>query len=115
MRIEHEYNRGGSLAYLAAWDVHRAKVFGRCEPTSGIESFTRLVDQLMTTEPYASARTVYWVVDHGSCHRGQASIDRLEDRWSGAFSTQLPLVASISCHRPCHAWMVEPLCEFHLP
>ena len=31
MRVEHEYARGGALAYLAAWDVHRAKVFGRCE------------------------------------------------------------------------------------
>ncbi len=27
-RVEHEYDRGGSLAYLAAWDVHRAKVLG---------------------------------------------------------------------------------------
>jgi hypothetical protein len=34
--VEHEYDRGGSLAYLAAWDVRRAKVFGRCEPTTGI-------------------------------------------------------------------------------
>jgi hypothetical protein len=32
MRVEHEYDGGGSLAYLAARDVHRAKVFGRCEP-----------------------------------------------------------------------------------
>ena len=23
MRVEHEYERGGALAYLAAWDVHR--------------------------------------------------------------------------------------------
>ena len=22
MRVEHEYDRGGALAYLAAWDVH---------------------------------------------------------------------------------------------
>ena len=36
-RVEHEYDRGGALQYLAAWDVHRAKVFGRCEPTTGIE------------------------------------------------------------------------------
>jgi hypothetical protein len=35
-RVEHEYDRGGSLAYLAAWDVHRATVLGRCEPTTGI-------------------------------------------------------------------------------
>src|SRR5207248_5566185 len=35
MRIEHDYRRGGALAYLAAWDVHRAQVTGRCEPTTG--------------------------------------------------------------------------------
>jgi hypothetical protein len=29
MRVEHEYRRGGPLAYLAAWDCHRGKVFGR--------------------------------------------------------------------------------------
>jgi hypothetical protein len=27
MRVEHEYDRGGALAYLAAWDVHRGRVF----------------------------------------------------------------------------------------
>ena len=36
MRVEHEYTRGGARAYLAALDVHRAKVFGRCEPTTGM-------------------------------------------------------------------------------
>ena len=30
-RVEHEYFREGAWTYLAAWDVHRAKVFGRCE------------------------------------------------------------------------------------
>ena len=29
IRVEHEYERGGALAYLAAYDVHRARVFGR--------------------------------------------------------------------------------------
>jgi hypothetical protein len=29
--VEHEYARGGAWAYIAAWDVHRAKLFGRCE------------------------------------------------------------------------------------
>jgi hypothetical protein len=43
MRVEREYKRGGGLQYLAAWDVHRAKVFGRCEPKTGIEPFGRLV------------------------------------------------------------------------
>jgi hypothetical protein len=82
MRVEHEYDRGGALQYLAAWDVHRAKVFGRCEAHTGIEPFDRLVAQVMGAEPYASARCVYWIVDNGSSHRGHASIDRLEGRYT---------------------------------
>jgi len=43
MRVEHEYFRAGALTYLAAWDVHRAKLFGRCEPKArwGLSKFTR--------------------------------------------------------------------------
>jgi hypothetical protein len=93
-RVEHEYARGGAVAYLAAWDVHRAKVFGRCEDTTGIEPFDRLVDQVMTTEPYASARRVFWVVDNGSSHRGHASVDRLETRWPTLRLIHLPIHAS---------------------
>ncbi|WP_406016771.1 IS630 family transposase [Streptomyces sp. NBC_00984] len=49
MRVNHEYGRGGALAYLAAYDVHRAQVFGRCEPKTGIVPFMNLVTQVMTT------------------------------------------------------------------
>jgi DDE superfamily endonuclease len=94
MRVEHEYDRGGALAYLAAWDVHRAKIFGRCEHSTGIAPFERLVDQTMTTEPYHSARRVYWVVDNGSSHRGQRAVDRLQARWPNARLIQLPIHAS---------------------
>ena len=54
MRVEHEYDRGGALAYLAAWDVHHARLFGRLEPTTGIAPFGHLVEQVMTVQPYAS-------------------------------------------------------------
>jgi hypothetical protein len=37
--------------------------------------------QVMMKEPYASARRVFWIVDNGSAHRGQRSVDRLEGRW----------------------------------
>jgi hypothetical protein len=42
------------VQYLAAWDVHRAVVFGRCEPHTGKAPFGRLVDQVMSQEPYRS-------------------------------------------------------------
>ena len=93
-RTEFEYTRGGALQYLAAWDVHRARVFGRCEPKTGIEPFGRLVTQVMTTEPYASARRVYWVVDNGSSHRGQTSARRLQQTWPALHLIHLPVHAS---------------------
>lgn len=36
MRVNRDYQRGGALAYLAAYDVHHAQVFGRCEPKTSI-------------------------------------------------------------------------------
>jgi len=94
MRVEHEYDRGGALAYLAAYDVHPARLFGRTAPTTGIEPFDGLVEEVMTTEPYASARRVFWIVDHGSSHRGQASINRLEGAGPNLRLIHLPVHAS---------------------
>ena len=94
MRVEHDYKRGGALAYLAAWDVHRGQVTGRCEATTGIAPFARLVAQVMTAEPYASADRVFWIVDNGSSHRGAASIKRMTKAWPNAHLIHLPVHAS---------------------
>lgn len=93
-RVEFEYVRGGTLAYLAALDVHHGTVIGRCAPTTGIVPFSELVEQVMTQEPYASARRVFWVVDNGSSHAGQASIQRTRDAWPTAELVHLPIHAS---------------------
>ena len=94
MRVNHDYRRGGALAYLAAYDVHHARVFGRCEQSTGIVPFTDLVDQVMTCEPYASAERVFWIVDNGSSHRGRAAIDRLSARYPNAVMVHTPVHAS---------------------
>jgi len=94
MRVEHEYERGGALAYFAAWDVHQAKLFGRCAPTTGIAPFKRLVAQVMGSEPYASAKRVFWVVDNGSSHRGAASVRRLAADWPRAQLVHTPVHSS---------------------
>jgi transposase len=93
-RQEFEYRREGTLAYLAGYDVHHARVIGRCAPTTGIEPFGQLVEQVMTSEPYASAKRVFWVVDNGSSHNGQRSIDRMRDAWPTAELVHLPVHAS---------------------
>jgi hypothetical protein len=94
MRVNHEYDRGGALAYLAAYDVGQAKVFGQCAPSTGIEPFMALVEHVMTQQPYASAKRVYWIVDNGSSHRGQAAIDRLATRFPHAVMVHTPVHAS---------------------
>ena len=94
MRVEHEYRRGGAVAYLAAYDVHRAKLFGRIEPTTGIAPFGRLVDQVMSKEPYRSARRVFLIVDNGSSHRGKKAVQRLAALYPNLVLVHLPVHAS---------------------
>jgi hypothetical protein len=81
-------------AYLAAWDVHHANLFDRVEQTTGIVPFGRLVEQVMTVEPYKSARTVFWIVDNGSSHAGKTSIARMQAAYPNARLIHLPVHAS---------------------
>ena len=93
-RQEFEYRRGGTLAYLAAYDVHAAQVIGRTAPTTGIEPFSDLVEQVMTSQPYASAARVFWIVDNGSSHNGIRSIERMQAAWPTCELVHLPVHAS---------------------
>jgi len=94
MRIEHEYIRKGAWTYLAAWDTKRAKIFGRLEAKNGIGPFDRLVGQVMSKEPYASAQRVFWIMDNCSCHRGEKSVKRLQEKWPNIVVVHLPIHAS---------------------
>jgi len=94
IRVNHEYQRRGAVAYLAAYDVHRAKVFGRCEDTTGIAPFGRLVEQVMSQEPYKSADRVFWVVDNGSSHRGRKAINRHTQQFANTIMVHTPVHAS---------------------
>lgn len=93
-RIEFEYVRGGTLAYFAAYDVHRGQVMGTIAEKTGIVPFMELVAQVMHTEPYASAHRVFWVVDNGSSHNGAPSVARMRTAWPTATLVHLPVHAS---------------------
>jgi hypothetical protein len=95
-RIEFEYERGGALQYLAAWDVRRGYVMGRCESTTGMLPFERLMRQVLSQEPYISAERLFLIVDNGSSHRGEASRERMRQ-----LDPRIVLV-----HTPVHAsWL----------
>jgi transposase len=93
-QVEFEYDRGGTLAYMGAYDVHRARLYGLVADKTGIVPFMNLVDTVMTQEPYASAQTVYWVVDNGSSHIGKRSIERMTAAFPNARLVHLPVHAS---------------------
>ena len=92
--IENEYERGGALQYLAAWDVRRGYVMGRCEPKTGIVPFGRLVKQVLAEEPYRSGERLFWIVDNGSSHRGEAAKKRLRQVDSRLILVHTPVHAS---------------------
>jgi hypothetical protein len=94
MRVEHEYVRCGAWAYLAALDVHRAKVFGRCERKTGIAPFERLVGHVMHQPPYNQARRVFWIMDNGSSHRGARCVARLQAKYPRLVPVHGPVHAS---------------------
>jgi len=59
-----------------------------------IAAFERLVQQVMRQEPYRSSRRVFWVMDNGTTHRGQRSVDRLRKRWPTIIPVHTPVHAS---------------------
>jgi hypothetical protein len=48
----------------------------------------------MTSDPYASARRVFWVVDNGCSHRGGTAAARLVDAFPNAVMVHTPVHAS---------------------
>jgi DDE superfamily endonuclease len=48
----------------------------------------------MTVEPYSKAQRVFVIVDNGSAHRGQRSIDRLQGAWPNLILVHTPIHAS---------------------
>jgi hypothetical protein len=94
IRVEHEYRRHGVCAYIAAWDVHRALLFGDVVQIISIVAFDALVTQVMNQEPYRLARRVFWIVDGGTIHRGRRAVDRLEGQFHNLTLVHLPKHAS---------------------
>ena len=48
----------------------------------------------MSVEPYSKAQRVFVIVDNGSAHRGNKSIDRLQGAWPNLILVHTPVHAS---------------------
>ena len=94
IHCESHYKRKGTVAYLAALDIQSGEVFGRVDQTTGIEPFQHLVDLVMTKEPYASAKRVFWILDNGASHHPSTSPARLREAYPNLIAIHLPVNAS---------------------
>jgi hypothetical protein len=92
--VDDRYRRHGTCTYLAAWDVHFARLFGQMIDRSTIVTFDAFVASVMDLEPYRSAHRVFWVVDNGTVHRGARACQRLQNQWPQLVLVHLPVHAS---------------------
>jgi len=93
-RVEFEYERLGTVAYHAVWDVFRAQVFGYVASTTSIETFSQLVDSVMHQSPYQTGTRVFWLVDSGPAHHRSTFPERLSGMYPNAVAVMLPVHAS---------------------
>ena len=93
-RVEFEYERLGTVAYHAAWDVFRAKIFGLVVPTTCIVTFNQLIDQVMSQAPYQTSTRTFWLVDGGRAHHPNTFPARLQQMYPNAVAVSLPVHAS---------------------
>jgi hypothetical protein len=92
--VEFEYVRHGTIAYHAAWDVRRGRLFGRVAPSTCIATFAELVDLVMDQQLYRTAARVFWIVDGGSAHHPSTFPARLQAQYANAVAVALPTHAS---------------------
>jgi len=93
-RVEFEYERLGTVAYHAAWDVFRAKIFGRVAPNTCIVTFNQLLDLVMTQQPYQNSARTFWIVDGGCAHHPSTFPARLQSLYPNAVAVSLPTHSS---------------------
>jgi len=93
-RVEFEYERLGTIAYHAAWDVFHGRLLGRVAPNTSIDTFSQLVDQVMTQEPYHSSDRTFWIVDGGPAHHPNTFPARLQAMYPNAVAISLPTHSS---------------------
>jgi hypothetical protein len=93
-RVEFEYERLGTIAYHAAWDVRRGQLFGRVAANTCIATFNQLVHEVMTREPYHGSARTFWIVDGGCAHHPSTFPARLQAMYSNAVAVPLPTHSS---------------------
>lgn len=93
-RVEFEYERLGTLAYLACYDVGTGQVSGRVHTTTGMEPFQQMLTEVLQQPEYADAARIFLILDNGPSHHPNTSPARLQQLDPRIVAVHLPTHAS---------------------
>jgi hypothetical protein len=93
-RYEFEYERHGTLCYLAFLDVFSGRVFGETAPLNGIEPFDRALKHCLAQERYRDAERIFLIVDNGCAHHPSTAPIRIPAQHPKVTVVHLPVHAS---------------------
>jgi hypothetical protein len=94
VKVEHEYERLGTVQYMAAWDVFRGKVIGKCVPSVTKPVFHSFIEEILNHKPYKKADRIFLLLDGGPCHRGEKHIVEIEKLFPKVIVIDMPKHAS---------------------
>lgn len=93
-RYEFEYERHGTVCYLAFLEVFTGRVYGEVTEQNGIAPFERALGRCLQQERLATAERVFLIVDNGCAHHPSTSPERLRRQFPQLEVVHLPTHAS---------------------
>lgn len=93
-RYEFEYERHGTVCYLAFLEVFTGWVYGEVTERNGIAPFEAALGRYLQQERLATAERVFLIVDNGGAHHPNTSPARLRQQFPQLEVVHLPTHAS---------------------
>ena len=93
-RYEFEYQRHGTLCYLAFLEVFTGRVYGEITEQNGIDPFEAALGRCLQQDYLTEAERVFLIVDNGCAHHPSTSPARLQAQFPQAQVVHLPTHAS---------------------
>ena len=91
---EFEYERHGTLCYLAFLDVFTGKVYGETSESNGIEPFEQALGHCLQSPRFQQAERIFLIVDNGCAHHPSTSPARIQAQHPQVTVVHLPTHSS---------------------
>jgi len=93
-RYEFEYERHGTVCYLAFLEVFTGRIYGEVTEQNGIVPFERALGHCVQQAHLARATRIFLILDNGCAHHPSTSPRRLREQFPQIHAVHLPTHAS---------------------